>query len=124
MCAPTVSANAFSSFAETVKRLYPHQQGRRETHHRSRKQRPPDILKEAEGSGFKYGGLAFFRVKALDHAHTSKRFRLAPGDLGDDLSALTENRANRVDCVAKNEAEDEKKAERQNCQSRTHPDVQ
>src|SRR6059036_3013287 len=106
MCAPTVSANAFSSFAETVKRLYPHQQGRRETHHRSRKQRPPDILKEAEGSGFKYGGFAFFRVKAFDHAHTSKRFRQASGVLGVDLSALTENQANRFECLAKNRLEE------------------
>ena len=85
----------------------PHQQGRRETNHRSRKQRPPDILKEAEGAGFKYGGLAFFRVKAFDHAHTSKRFRQASGDLGVDLSALTENRANRSERFAQNQAEDE-----------------
>src|SRR5881296_1331856 len=86
------------------------------------KQRPPDILKEAEGSGFKYGGLAFFRVKAFDHAHTSKRFRQASGDLGVDLSALTENRANRFECLAKNQAEDQKKAERQKCECRIDPD--
>src|SRR5439155_24503163 len=101
MCAPTVSANAFSSFAETVKRLYPHQQGRRETHHRSRKQRPPYILKDAESSGFKYGGLALFRVKAFDHAHTSKRFRQSSCNLGVHLSALTNNRANRFEFRAK-----------------------
>src|SRR5207244_11656951 len=43
----------------------PHQQGRRETNHRSRTQRPPDILNEAEGYGVKYGSLPFFRVNSF-----------------------------------------------------------
>ena len=86
-----------------MKRLYPHQQGRRETHHRSRKQRPPDILKEAEGSGFKYGGLAFFRVKAFDDAPVEAGQRKKNNVLERSVTAamgLLTKASNKVDRVS------------------------
>src|SRR5262249_12983870 len=91
-----------------------HQQSRSQTNNGCGKERPPDILKEAKRSGFEDSGLPFFRMKAFDHAHTGKRFRQTPGYLRVDFSPLAENRPDRFECFAQNQAEDEKKAERQN----------
>ena len=52
-------------------------------------------------------------MKTFNDAHAAERLRKAARYLGIDFSALTKDRANRLEGFPKNQAEDEKKRERQ-----------